>query len=650
MARIVVELDERLVERLVARAGTGVPDATSLAEIARELGIEPLSAMLNRWGELPSSQLISSRSILSQAKRKHPVFEMSPDQSLGLAGFFTIDVGKLSESEQNQVLQGLKSLKGIVVSATFESTYRGASSRRHVPVYRRSQTYLNALGVDSPDEDTWFGVGFATLDHGWNLDHESLKHVVVPRPVLFPTGFESQAYGKTQMHGTSVLGICVGGGKIQGIAKGAAVKALLFATNTQSIAETILGFINAEGLDSLAFGDILLIEIEQDSSNGVTGGLPLEVQPAMLKAIRRAVSEGIVVIEVAGNGTTDTLRSGRVGWDLDAVAKNPQMAPAWETKDDGVGADSGAILVSGCVPPTGSTRPETYVADTKLNFGTRVDCYGWGAGVFAPGNAPPTTAKLPADHYDTSYDPGFNGTSAAAAMVTGLALAVQRMAYQELGHPLSPTQLRALLRDSRCGVPVRVVGKPTRVVPHLGKIRQVLKHLARPMIKMFDRDDGKNRFANVTSDSQSPDIFLSARHTGAPQKHQDPIAAGTTAYVYASVRNLSAFPAEHVRAKAYWSIHNDDADATVTWEELGESGGHTVAARHDSTLLGPIDLTLPSQLSGRKVDIVVAARGEFDPPPLVAPTSTARIRFSRSDLVPLFQYNLGAGIRTFELV
>ncbi len=656
MARIVVELDEalveRLVERLAGRAGTSVPEPTSLVQIARELGIEPLSAMLERWGELPSSPFISNRSILSQVKRKHPVFEMSPDESLGLAGFFTIDVGKLSEGQQKEVLEGLKSLKGIVVSAAFEATYRGANSRRRnsdVPIYRRAQKYLNALGVGSPDDDSWFGVGFATLDHGWNLEHEALRYL--PPPVLFPTGCESLAYMKTRTHGTAVLGICVGGGKIQGIAKGAAVKALLFATNTQTIAETILGFINAEGLDSLAFGDILLIEIEQDSSPGVAGGLPLEVQPAMLKAIRRAVSEGIVVIEVAGNGTIDAT-FGRVGWDLDAVAKNPEMAPAWERKDDGASADSGAILVSGCVPPDGRARPKTYAADTHLNFGIRIDCYGWGAGVLAPGDdEPPPVPKLPAANgdYDITYDAGFNGTSAAAAMVTGLALAIQRMAHQELGRPLSPTQLRALLRDSRCGVPVTGIGRPTRVVPHLASIRQVLKRLPRLMIKMFDLDDGKTRLANVTSVSQSPDIFLSARHTGAPQNHQDPIIAGTTAYVYAAVRNLGTSPAVHIRARAYWSNHDDDADAKVTWEELGESAGHTVATGHDPTLLGPIDLTLPSQLSGKKIDILVAARGEFDPQPLIAPTSKARIRFSRSELVPLFQYNVGAGIRTFEI-
>jgi Subtilase family len=650
MARIVVELDEGLVERLVARARTGVPDHTSLAEIARELGIEPLSAMLERWGKLASSQLMPNRSILSQVNRKHPVFEMSPDESLGLAGFFTIDVGKLSEAEQNQVLEGLKSLKGIVESAAFESKYRGANKQRagsHGPIYRRAQTYLDALGVRSPDEGEWFGVGFATLDQGWNLDHESLKHI--PPPVLFPSGFEAQAYGKTLTHGTSVLGICVGGGKIQGIAKGAAVKALLFATDTQAIAETILGFVNAAGLDSLAFGDILLIEIEQD---GVAGGLPLEVQPAIMKAIRRAVSEGIVVIEVAGNGT-NTLGSSRVGWDLDVIAKKPEMAPAWETKDGSASVDSGAILVSGCVP-RGRARPKTYDADPELNFGTRIDCYGWGSGVLAPGDDdPPTAPKLPAANgdYDITYDCGFNGTSAAAAMVTGLALAIQRMAWQELGHPLSPTQLRALLRDPRCGVPVRGVGKPTRVVPHLASIRKVLQHLPRLMIKMFDLDDGgPDRVANVTADSQSPDIFLCARHTGAPQKQHDPITAGTTAYVYVGVRNLRASTAVRIRAGAYWSIHNDDAEARVTWEELAESAGHVAATGHDSTLLGPIDLTLPSHLSGTKVDIVVAARGAFDPHLLIAPTSKARIRYSRSELVPLFQYNVGAAIRTFELV
>ena len=48
----------------------------------------------------------------------------------------------------------------------------------------------------------------------------------------------------------------------------------------------------------------------------------------------------------------------------------------------------------------------------------------------------------------------FNGTSAAAAVIAGLALIIQQRAKERLGRPLTPVEMRALFRDPTCGTEV----------------------------------------------------------------------------------------------------------------------------------------------------------------------------------------------------
>ena len=352
--------------------------------------------------------------------------------------------------------------------------HRGAGSAlpAATPVYHREQRYLDAIGVeDVPNDGNWYGVGFADLDVGWNLDHEALRHIA--RPPLFPADMTEIPEGT---HGTAVLGVVVGAAKIRGIAQGAAVKALIFPTRgRRSIAEQLLEFLDGAQSGALQFGDILLIEIEQEGGDGIPEGLPLEVQPAVFKVIQLAVSRGIVVIEAAGNGARRG--SVRAGWDLDEVAKDGRRAPAWASSGIGAIPGSGAIMVSGCTPPFPERVADTYTADDRLNFGSRIDCYGFGSCVVTSGDYfPPPSGGASRNRDDPNawYDCGFGMTSAAAAMITGVALAIQRMAHEALGHALSPSVLRGLLRDPQCGASVRRNGQHVGIVPHLAKVRERL--------------------------------------------------------------------------------------------------------------------------------------------------------------------------------
>jgi hypothetical protein len=343
-----------------------------------------------------------------------------------------------------------------------------------MPLYRPDQRYLDAIGLDDiPNSGNWFGIGLAVVDVGWNLDHEALRHI--GRPPLFPMDMTEVP---ADTHGTAVLGVVVGGAKIQGIAEGATVKALVFPTRgPTSIAEQLLEFLDDKANNALQCGDILLIEIEQEAGDGAPEGLPLEVQPEVFSAIQLAVSRGIVVIEAAGNGAKQG--SVRVGWDLDEIARDGRHAPAWRQKSGGNGVipRSGAIMVSGCKPFRQGVA-EPYTVDPRLNHGSMVGCYGFGSTVVTSGGnfPPPGRDRAPnRDDPNVWYDCGFGMTSAAAAMVAGAALAIQRMAYEELGHALSPSQLQAVLGNPNGGTSVQRNGRRVGIVPHLPKVRDLLR-------------------------------------------------------------------------------------------------------------------------------------------------------------------------------
>jgi hypothetical protein len=192
-------------------------------------------------------------------------------------------------------------------------------------------------------------------------------------------------------------------------------------------------------------GDVVLLEVQR-------AGLPTETQLADFDAIRFVAGVaspdpgiGAVVVEAAGNGDdTD-------GVDLDV----PQGAPAAGTQWwAGRTADSGAILV-------GAGRSQAvnggHECRRESNFGVGVHCHAWGDGVVTAAAA--------------GYLKGFGGTSAASAIVAGVAAVLQGMHRAAHGVPLGATALRALLADPATGTPQRTPpDHPVGSMPDLRKL------------------------------------------------------------------------------------------------------------------------------------------------------------------------------------
>ncbi len=256
------------------------------------------------------------------------------------------------------------------------------------------------------------GVSFIDMELGWTLDHVDL-----------PTRGLEPLYGRiidmSRQHGTAVLGVIA--------AKHDSSRCRGIVPNLQSVqvvsyeADKRRDYAHAmaRALEMLEPGDVFLLEAQLARPTP----LPLEAQRTEFELIRNATAQGIIIIEPAGNNAGGGVDLARYADNL-----NPD-SPSFE--------DSGAIVVG-----AGSAHsPHTRVSTS--NFGTRVNCYAWGENV--------ATLNSNVSAHTHSYRSDFGGTSAAAAIIAGAALAVQGMAEQNLGCRLTPLQLRELLSDRHTG-------------------------------------------------------------------------------------------------------------------------------------------------------------------------------------------------------
>ena len=268
------------------------------------------------------------------------------------------------------------------------------------------------------------------VEQGWNLDHEDLD-------IDYEDVLNGPYDNEKRDHGTAVLGEIAACdthdefGMI-GLVPGSQLKMVDW-----NLEPTV-----AEAFDiaasHLAPGEIYLIEI-QTFVGGRT--VPMEYFQAEFDAISAHTARGVVVVEAAGNGSED----------LDD--------PFYEQRFDRLFRDSGAIMV-------GAGTPTAHSPEWFTNYGSRVDCQGYGSSVYSTGYG-----DLWSSGIDQYYTDGFSGTSSASPIVTGAAAMTQLMSRSTMGRTLTPIEVRDLL--SNHGTPQ---GEPTSkhigVLPDLAEIAQ----------------------------------------------------------------------------------------------------------------------------------------------------------------------------------
>ncbi len=259
------------------------------------------------------------------------------------------------------------------------------------------------------------GIRVVDVEYGWQLQHEDISALRPSSNVGLPFG------GFYEDHGTAVAGIIAADPDRYGVT-GLAPDVEFYVSTSEAFGWPDVAGAILTGLTVLSAGDVLLIEQQIAGPIGFLY-LPVEWDQLIYDAIETATGLGIIVVEAAGNGSVD----------LD----HPQLGGLFNRNV----RDSGAIVVAASGAGIASRA-------NFSNYGSRIDCNGWGYWV--------TTAG-----YGTMFDPGdprqlyasgFGGTSSASAIVTGVVAGLRGAAVAQLdpaaAAALDGAAIRSLLQTT----------------------------------------------------------------------------------------------------------------------------------------------------------------------------------------------------------
>ena len=293
------------------------------------------------------------------------------------------------------------------------------------PDYQSDQGYENPAAHGGIGAETvWstfdiHGEGVQVCDIEWDFN---ANHCDFPSVQILGNA----PYGNHVDHGTAVLGAMVSlndGVGTTGISHG--VDAVKFASlDSNGLSSAILLATN-----NMPAGSVILLEVQMSGPNGGDAWVPVEWYEPYYNSVLYAVGNDMIVCEAAGNGYQD----------LDASIYSQGNGGHYPFLPEN---DSGAIMI-GAGGAYNSCYGNTWKARLDFsNYGSRVDVQGWGECVMTTGYGSAWNED------DCDYTATFNGTSSATPIVAGACLLVQSYAIDQLGGPLSPSQLRSLIVDT----------------------------------------------------------------------------------------------------------------------------------------------------------------------------------------------------------
>lgn len=305
----------------------------------------------------------------------------------------------------------------------------GSDPAPTTPVWLSSQNYREPapLGIDIDyawAHDPVYGNGVSSywwldLEWGWCETHEDYpSNFTIRNP---PDSGVADDYN----HGTAVVGVvssCDDGKGMVGLTPECKPNARVVSNhpNTADALTTI-------GVSDLITGETYLIEMHaQGPDPGTTCPcncsqfryIAMEYWTANYDAILVNSGNGRICVEAAGNGSMDLDWAGYGG-----------------AFDLGV-RDSQAIIVGA------STSDSTHDPSCFTNHGSRISAYGYGENVYTTGYG----GLFNQAGCDQDYTSTFGGTSSASPIVTGAAISLNLIHWNQEGSYPSPTLLRSRLQ------------------------------------------------------------------------------------------------------------------------------------------------------------------------------------------------------------
>lgn len=555
-----------------------------LREVAKQLELSALSALLDAAGDPPTRRVITSVHPEELLKMEEEAADSRFRPLNSLTRYWRVDARGLVEPLEDMVRR-LARMPGVEM-AYAEMVASDPLVNAADDTYNAQQGYENAAPAGIDVRWAWTqtggegqGVGVVDLEQGWRLGHEDLAGKA---PTLIFNVNRDGIGGYVGNHGTAVMGEIAADDNTRGVVGIAPSLTSLRATSHFDGA-TALHVADAAiaALPTMNAGDVLLLEVQRGAAL-----LPTETDQADFDAIRLASARGIVVVAAAGNGNNDL-----DAW-TDAAGRFRLNRGSPDFRD------SGAIMVGAALSPVVGGTSHTRAGFS--NFGSRIDCYAWGENVATAGYGDLT----PAAPIDQSYTAQFGGTSSASPIIVGAAVVTQSMYLAATGTRLSPGQLRAILSDPSTGTPQSaVVAGNIGVMPNLRRIGEDVLGLI-PDVYLRDGVGDSGAIPNAGALSTSPDVIVrptpvadptAAFGEGSGTENDETLGfqveAGQDNTIYVRIRNRGATAATGVTATVYWS----EVSTLVTpnmWQLIGTTAPVDVPS--GNTLVVAPPLTWPA--------------------------------------------------------
>jgi serine protease len=261
------------------------------------------------------------------------------------------------------------------------------------------------------------------VEADWVWDHEDLG--------LTPTEFIGSmtlGTGNGSNHGTGVVGV------LYARRNGYGMTGVVDASRLQLVPvdqHASLASAAVQAILRSAPGDVLTLiggyNLQLTKPDDI---VPYEYFQMNFDVILTASTQGMIVVESAGNGDND----------LDDLR--------FQRRFDLSVRDSGAIFV-------GATDGAQAVRAPFSNYGSRIDTNGWGYDVATLGYG---TLFSPNGDRRQKYTEQYAGTSSASALLTGVVASLSSAAKLQLGRVLSPLEVRQLLRAHGTTIPTGQIG------------------------------------------------------------------------------------------------------------------------------------------------------------------------------------------------